>query len=176
MKKIATTISLYFCISAYSFSQINVSIDSDCLKRNSAIISKAMIEVFGEESIKKMLDDNIQMVIMPLVDSVGRVLKIEKIRSKWSITNDFVASIENHLITNGVRFYICYTKDPPDTQKSLIIDSARNCFKNNNSKGIAFGFPGELISLYEYEKEKALKEGVCLSKYDYLLMQIGSFF
>lgn len=175
MKRIALTISLFFCISGYSFSQIYVSIDSDCLKRNSAIISKAMIEIFGKDSIRNLLEDNIQMIIMPQVDSLGFVLKIEKIRSKWSITNNFVTSLERSLITNRVRFYICYTKDPPNIQESIIIANVREYFKNNSSKGIVLGFPGELMSLYEYEKEKARKEGVCLSKYDYLLMQISSY-
>lgn len=168
-------ISFFFCISIYSFSQVNVSIDRDCLDYNAAIISKAMLVTFGEDSIRHLLDNNIYIVFSPQVDSLGRTLKINKIRSKWSITNDFVNSIETYLITNKIHFYICFANDPPDKQLSHTIDYAREYFKKNKSISIAFGFPGELMNLYEYEKEKVSKEGHCLSKYDYLLMQINKY-
>lgn len=175
MRKLILGICLYFSLSVYSFSQINVSLDRDCLEHNAAIISKAMIETFGEDSIKYFLYNNIHMVFSPQVDSLGLTLKIHIIRSKWAITNDFTTSIESYLIENKIHFYICYTKDPPDIQKSQIIAYAREHFKKNSTHIIAFGFPGALMTMYDIESKKALKEGINLSKYDYLLMQISKY-
>ncbi|MDO5666178.1 MAG: hypothetical protein Q4G63_13125 [Bacteroidia bacterium] len=175
MKILIITIFLYFSIFMLSFSQINISIDENCLKRNSALISKALIDTFGEDSIRFLLNNDIGIMFISQVDSLGNILKIEKVRSKWVINNDFVSSIEANLIKNKIRFYICYTQDPSNIQKNQIITSAREHFKNSNWKIINFGFPGELMNLYEYERKNARKESICLSKYDYLLRQINRF-
>lgn len=176
MRKLFITMLLFFNISILSFSQINVSIENDCLKHNSALISKAMIETFGEDSIRFLLNNDFHFVFTAKVDSLGNILKIEKVRSKWTITDSFVTSIETNLIKNKVCFYICYAHVPLDIPKEHIIDYAREHFKKENWKYISFGFPGELMSLYEYEKLKAKEEGVCLSKYEYFLKQIKRFF
>ena len=55
---------LYSYVSVLSFSQMNVSVDSDCLKRNSALISKVMIETFGKDSISFLLDNNIKIMFV----------------------------------------------------------------------------------------------------------------
>lgn len=170
------TITIYLCFSVYSFAQINVSIESDCLIRNSATISNAMIGVLGEDSVKQILNNKINITFVCNVDSLGYIKKIEKIRSKQELSDNFTVSMEYYLVLNRIRFYICYAQDPPDITKTCIIESAREHFKNCNGKIISFGFPGELMNLYEYEKEKAREKGICLSKYDYLLMQISRFF
>ena len=59
--------------------------------------------------------------------------------------------------------------------KASAVKSARERFQKNGVSLINFAFPGELMNLYEYEKEKAERKGIYLSKYDYLLMQINKF-
>jgi len=176
MRNITITIYLWLYFSVYSFAQINVSINSDCPIRNSAIISKAMIGALGKDSVKHFLNKKTNITFVCNVDSLGYVKKIEKIWSKQKVSENFIVSVENYLVSNRIRFYICYAKDPPDVTKTDIIESVREHFKDNKGKIINFGFPGELMNLYEYEKEKARKKGICLSKYDYLLMQISRFF
>ena len=175
MKHWLIAMFLYSYVSVLSFSQMNVSVDSDCLKRNSALISKVMIETFGKDSISFLLDNNIKIMFVSQVDSLGAVLKLDIVRSNWIITNDFITLIETYLIESRIQFYICYTQDPPNVPKSHIIASAREYFKNNDWKTINLGFPGELMDLYEYNRKKAKEKGVYLSKYDYLLMQINKF-
>ncbi len=163
-----------FCISfVYSFAQINISLDGNCLEHNSAIMSKAIIDTFGEDSVKRWINNNTRILFTANVDSLGHILKIEKVRTKQEISSNIICSIENYLIKNKVHFFICYAQDPPDITKNHIIDSVREDFKNNDNKFISIGFPGELISLYGYEREKA--QNTCLSKYDYLLLQINKY-
>ena len=71
MKHLLIAMFLYSYVSVLSFSQMNVSVDSDCLKRNSALISKVMIETFGKDSISFLLDNNIKIMFVSQVDSLG---------------------------------------------------------------------------------------------------------
>jgi hypothetical protein len=159
-----------------SFAQINISFDSNCLKYNSSIISKAMIEIFGEDSLKYWLDNNVNFVFISNVDSLGHILKIVKVRSQKPMQKDLVSLIEKYLIINRTKFFVCFAQDPLDINKHQIIDSVREQFKVNNSRLIAsIAFPGELMSLYEYEKGKTKERNICLSKYDYLLIQIKKY-
>jgi hypothetical protein len=174
------TIPIFDCYQEYinkylPLAQINVSIDSACLIRNSATISKAMIEALGKDSVEHLLNNQTNITFVCNVDSLGYIKNIEKIRSKQELSDNFAVFMENYLGSNKIRFYICYVKDPPEITNTDIIEYAREYFKNSKSKVIGFGFPGELMNLYEYEKEKAREEGICLSKYDYLLMQISRF-
>ena len=61
MKHLLIAMFLYSYVSVLSFSQMNVSVDSDCLKRNSALISKVMIETFGKDSISFLLDNKFNL-------------------------------------------------------------------------------------------------------------------
>jgi hypothetical protein len=169
-------ITIHLCFSVCSFAQINVSIESDCLIRNSATISSAVIGVLGEDSVKQILNNKINITFVCNVDSLGYIKKLERIWSKQEVSDNFAISMERYLVSNRICFYICYAQDPPNITKTCIIESVREHFKNSNGKIISFSFPGELMNLYEYEKEKARGKGFCLSKYDYLLMQINSFF
>ena len=170
------TVIVHLCFSVYSFAQINVNIDSDCLVRNSATISNAMVCIFGKDSVKQILKNNINIVFVCNVDSLGYIKKLERIWSKQEISDNFTVSIENYLVSNKIRFYICYAQDPPNITKTCIVASVREHFKNNKGIIISYGFPGELMKLYEYEKEKAREKGFCLSKYDYFLKQISRYF
>jgi hypothetical protein len=133
-----------------------------------------MIGVLGEDSVKQMLNNQINIVFICNVDSLGHIKKIKRIRSKQKVSDGFIAYMENYLISNKISFYICFENDPPGITKDQVIKHVREYFKDNNGKLIGFGFPGELMNLYEYEKGKARENGIFLSKYDYLLMQIDN--
>lgn len=158
----------------YLFSQINISLDNNCLKYNSATIAKVMIRVLGEDSIKQMLDKNTNVTFICKVDSFGYTSKIIRTFSRQDLSTNFMSLIEDYLVNNNVRFFICYQNNPPYLNKDTIINSVRKKFKKNNSLKIgSVSFPGELMNLYEYEKTR--ENNFCLSKYDYLLIQINKF-
>ena len=106
MKHLAITIYLSFCFSIYSVAQINVSIDNNCLKHNFAIISKAIIEKFGKDSVKHLLNNKTNISFVCGVDSFGYIKKIERIWSKQEVSDKFIVSIENYLISNKIPFYL----------------------------------------------------------------------
>lgn len=175
MKKLAISLYYIICISTFSFAQINISIDDNCLKYNSATVAKTMLVLLGEDSIKEILYNNFQIVFLSQVDSAGHVLKIEKVNTKWTHNNNFITLIEKQLIANDIQFYICFSKSPSEINETAIIKSLRDYYKYNNGKIISFSFPGELMNSYEYENNKASEMGVYLSKFDYLLIQIDKY-
>lgn len=160
----------------HSFSQINVSFDSNCLSYNSAIMSNTMIGIFGPDTVRRFLDCNTNVILFCRVDSSGKVLEIVKIRSRQHLPINFIPLVENYLISKKVRFFICFEKVPSNISISEVIESERKQFMNNPNRFIRpIAFPGELMSLYEYEKECAKAKGFYLSKYDYLLEQINKY-
>lgn len=166
---------IFICIgicSFCSFSQIRVGFDSDCLLGNSAILSDAMINCFGEDSVKHWIDNNINITFIISIDSTGRTQKINRIWTKKAFSLDLVQLIEDYLITSGTHFSVCYFKDPPDITEELIVNGVREDFMENRYKNIAVGFPGGLLSSYNLKKEEFVKKGIHLSKFEYLMMQI----
>lgn len=155
------------------FSQINLSIEDDCLSKNSAIISEAMIEVFGEDSVKVWVNDG--MLFIAKVDSLGQLLNINLIRgfgrNKRVVTQNFTGQIEKFFIEHKLRFYICYARDPIDITEEIILKSLRKRMKEKNEYIINFSFPEQRVLMYspELEKEEAL------SKYDYMLSLIKQY-
>lgn len=163
-------------VASFSFSQINISFDDNCLNYNASIVSRAIIKTFGSDTVKKLLENNTNITFVCDVDSLGHLLEIDKIYSKQKLPKDFIARLKNYLITNKIRFFICYQLDPLDIDKYQIVNLERNQFKNNNSRTIgSIAFPGVLMGLYEYEKEKKKSRNICLSKYNYLLKQIDKY-
>lgn len=155
------------------FSQINLSIEDDCLSKNSAIISEAMIEVFGEDSVKVWVNDG--MLFIAKVDSLGQLLNINLIRgfgrNKRVVTQNFTGQIEKFLIEHKLRFYICYARDPIDITEEIILKDLRKRMKEKNEYIINFSFPEQRVLMYspELEKEEAL------SKYNYMLSLIKQY-
>ena len=76
------------------------------------------------------------------------------------------------MITNGTHFSVCYFKDPPDITEELIVNGVREDFMEKGYKSIAVGFPGGLLSSYNLKEEEFMERGICLSKFEYLMMRI----
>jgi hypothetical protein len=119
------------------------------------------------------------MMFFIKVDSLGYVLEIERVRNRNEVMpNSLIPALESSLIANGVRFFICYgISTTPGVSRESVINYARDRLRENNSAYLTFpfGFNGELIGYYERERERLEMEGIYLSKYDYLLMQIDKY-
>jgi hypothetical protein len=76
------------------------------------------------------------------------------------------------LFARKVSFFICYHLDPSNVDKRDIINSQKEKFEKNSTRTICIAFPGELMSLYDYEKEK---NNNCFSSINYLLQQIENY-
>lgn len=177
-------LSLISCV----HSQINVSLEDDCVFSNSAIISKAMISTFGEDSVKLWLEKNVYFSFYTEVDSLGyvhninRIFAKERVANSWvrkMISNEFNDKIEIFLIKNNYRFYFCYMDDAENLSqqnfKDIIIKEIREYFRTNKTINQSFAFPGELMHRYELEQESQNGKLKKISKYDCLIKMINKY-
>lgn len=134
-----------------------------------------MIDIFGEDSVKVWLEEQVIFLVFANIDSTGHLHKIEAIRcnacNKRVVTQNFTGQIEKFLIEHKLRFYICYARDPIDITEEIILKSLRKRMKEKNEYIINFSFPEQRVLMYspELEKEEAL------SKYDYMLSLIKQY-
>lgn len=171
-----TLLLMFSFITLAISAQTNICVDKDCLERNSAILSQSLINLKGENFVSKLLEDNTSFLMFCDVNSLGHVIRINKICSKKEIPMELKKEIESYLIVDSVSFYICYEK-PSGFKKSDAIELIRKDLhaKNKTTYLINVGFPGNLMTLYKYERDRLENQGVTLSKYEYLKHQIDSF-
>ncbi len=149
--------------------QSNINVDSDCLNRNSLLLSRLLIKDLGEEKIKYFLENDIRFLIFYKVDSLGYT---EFVRAKVfpdSLTNIVSREIDNQIKIRNNYFYVCYERFPNHTKESSLEIISRDLFKEQDYQFINVAFPGETMIMYNIEKDNANKKGKQLSKYEYLL-------
>jgi len=162
----------FCCFKSSLYSQVNISFDKDCIKKNSAILAQSLIDYMGENKVAELLKDDITLLTFWEVDSLGRILKFDKLISKKELPKGFMDSIEVHLIKNNKRFFICFEKLPGYSESDSYKLVTKDLFKNNKSHMMNLAFPGELMILYDFEKEEANRPNCGLSRYRYLQEQI----
>jgi len=143
---------------------------------NTAILSKALIELKDQEYISNLLENKINYVFIMNVDSLGHIVNIEKIRSKEHISEEFKKEIENYLIRKNVQFYICYESPPGLSKDEAMKLITKNLFIEDKKKYlINVAFPGRLLLRYYQEEEKRDAGMDYLSKYKYLKKRTKEF-
>jgi len=162
------------CFKSSLFSQVNISFDKDCTKKNSAIFAQSLIEYMGENKVVEFLKNEVSFLTFCEVDSLGRIMKFDKLISKKKIPKTFINGIEVYLIKNNKRFFICYEKLPGYSENDSYKIITKDFYENNKSYMVNVAFPGELLLFYDYEKEEA-NSNCGLSKYRYLQEQIKKY-
>nr|WP_320036864.1 hypothetical protein [uncultured Bacteroides sp.] len=164
-------------IVSFSNAQINVSLDRDCLDINSAMLAQSLIKVVGSNKVKELIENKVRFLSVWEVDSLGRICNFDKLLSqKGSLPEDAMNKLEHFLIKRGKRFFICYDKLPGINDNDAYKIITEHLFaRNEKSLIINVSFPGELMILYEYEKEKAEKQNCKLSRYVYFRKQIKKY-
>lgn len=162
----------FCCFNSSLYSQVNISFDKDCMKKNSAIFAQFLIESEGENKVADLLKNGVTLLTFVEVDSLGRILKFDKLISKNELSEGFIDSIELHLIKSSKCFIICFEKLPGYSENDSYKLVTKDLFKKNKSYMINFSFPGELMILYDYGKEEANGQNCGLSRYRYLQEQI----
>lgn len=165
----------FCCLISSSYSQVNISFANDCMKKNSAIFAQFLIEYSGEHKVTELLKNDVTLLTFWEVDSLGRIFKFDKLISKNELPEGFIDSIEVHLIKNSKRFFICFEKLPGYSESDSYKLVTKDLFRNNKSHMINLAFPGELMILYDYEKEDANSQNCGLSRYRYLQEQIKKY-
>jgi len=166
-----------FVVSALS-AQVNVSFDDNCIRKNTAALSQALIDLKGENFVSNLLKNDIKFSIFCNVDSLGIVLNFIKMRSSKEFSRELEQEIILYLEANKISFYICYEKPQGLTLNEgykLIRKDLLELSKNKNSFFTNINFPGDMMNLYCYEKDKAKKRGLFLSRYDYFVSMINKY-
>lgn len=157
----------------HSTAQFNVNFDDDCPRYNSAILTNAMIQALGPDTIMNFLDNESRCVIICRIDTFGQALEIVNSFTKINISDEHFRLIESYLTREKVCFYNCIINSPKITDQSVLVNELRCHYKENPDLFlIAVGFPGDLLFDYENDQEKKKNGSEKLSKYDYLLTQI----
>ncbi|MBP6979001.1 MAG: hypothetical protein KBB71_11880 [Lentimicrobiaceae bacterium] len=144
------------------------------MKKNSVIFAQSLIESMGENKVIELLKNDVTLLTFWEVDSLGRIMKFDKLISKKELPKNFMDSIEDHLIKNNKRFFICFEKLPGYNESDSYKIITKDFYKNNKSHMINVAFPGELLLLHDYEKEEA-NSHCGLSKYRILKKQIKKY-
>lgn len=170
--RFAIVIILYSMICT-SYSQINLSFDKNCIEKNSAILSIALIESAGIENISTLLDNNISLLTFWDVDSLGSVMKLIKITSKEDVPFNLKDRLTDYLTNNNIHFLICFEK-PPGLNKCDAYNTISKDLFDENKRFVMINvpFPGDLMFSYNIEEEKAMEQGQLLTKIEYLQKMI----
>ncbi|MFT3740633.1 MAG: hypothetical protein QM786_17930 [Breznakibacter sp.] len=166
---------MFYYVGVTTFAQ-HISVDKSCMEINSVILAQSFIELKGEKYVSKLLDANISFLIFCTVDSLGHVDKINKITSKKRLDRKFISKIESKLRIDSVSFFLCYEKPPGFDEKDVLNKLKRDLSTANRTEYLMnVGFPGYLMSLYNYEKDKKMSQNITLSKFQYLKLQIEKY-
>lgn len=154
----------------------NVSVNNNCLNINSAIIGETLIQLKGESFVTKLLYENQSFLFFVNVDSVGCVKSVEKVKSKIDINDDIVKDISSFIIENQMCVYNCFERPIGYSDKEAIEMIEKDLLPNDKGLYIVnISFPGDLMILYNYKKGELSKQGINLSKIEYLKLQITGY-
>lgn len=175
VNKVIFSLILFF-VSISSHSQIKLSLEENCSDINAAIFSKYLINMKGKEFVFDLLEHDFRIQVFAEIDSLGYISRIKKIRSNKELVGKFEEDLKLNLKTDSIRFFICFVKSPGLSDEESLALIKRDLFTEYKSTHmINIGFPGNLMMMYRYEKNKAKKEGSCLSKYEYLISMIDKY-
>ncbi|MGC1391377.1 MAG: hypothetical protein WA816_10100 [Bacteroidales bacterium] len=162
------------CFKSSLYSQVNISFDKDCIKKNSAMFALTLIEYLGKEKVVELLEEGIDLLAIWQVDSLGRILNFN-IRPKKELSKDFLDSIEVCLIKNNKRFLSCWANLPGCSDSTSYKIILKDLSEKNGHIPVNVAFPGELMILYDYEKKEANGQNCGLSRYRYLQEQMKKY-
>jgi hypothetical protein len=158
-----------------SYSQINISFDSDCLDKNGAIVSQALIETAGIDVVTMLLENKTRIAFACNVDSLGHILKIRKILTKKDLPNNLMNDLESFLISNNISFFICTHPLPGKSQCEAYKLVAGSFHKQEEHIIGSVSFPvGEWFYL-QYDRYLEENPENPLSIFEYLQQQIDKY-
>lgn len=166
--KIITVILISLSWTVSSFSQCRISTKPEALKYNAAVLSRAVIDVFGEDSVSCWLERNEpKFLCLARVDKYGELLCVEKVRIQRNGTHSFMDEwrkpLEQVLRRNGAKFIIAID----NYHINIPIEEYQKIYSQEDSIPIfSAAFPGTLMWSYSWD-------GGGVSRIEYLKLQIA---
>jgi hypothetical protein len=160
---------IFLCNTLISVSQINICFNENCPDYNSRVITKTIIENLNKEITIQLLEQEVNLLFLFKVDTLGKVLGLESFRATDLHMHDSVIInfIDNHIV-DKTNLYICY--------QSSGVTNDRESYKIIRRDIIQKGFAivpvrvPPLYFYYKYKKDDKTKESK--SVYNYLLKQL----
>lgn len=148
-----------------------VGIGPDCLKQNSILFARIMLEVFGKQVVKGMLDEKKPIGFVILVDNEGYVQGVIRSWGKIPLLQQYnmVSKFRSYFKKNVVQVRICYALEDVGRTYEEQLSLARKSFRNQDEKVSCLFFPGELMDFYVRDKQRGYKG----SRLDYLLLKLS---
>lgn len=157
----------FICLPNILFAQmINIRTDSDNLNHNSAILSDAMLNIFGEKQIEDWLIHRMRFQLNMKIDNLGKIISVEPIRS---FSYKKLSSIELSMLTkylNSKQVTFPYSVSPDGVTIDKAIKLANELYSINRYFLICVEFPGE-----GYHEMKLLSEDLQPKRKVYYLKQ-----
>lgn len=120
IRKIITSILLFFLVINYSLAQSNKNFDEKCTSENSKILYQSVTNLKGKKFVSRLIKKNTSFLVFLELDSAGFVLDLRKIKVKGYVPNGFEKKLEHYLIKNKVKFYYCYEKPSGIDEKRAV--------------------------------------------------------
>jgi hypothetical protein len=130
--------------------QNRISFDSNCLNRNSVLFTEAMMDLKGEQFIKKLLKSEEEILMFCRVDSLGYLREMVRMMPpEKPIPENIKKEITAYLFSRKIPFYICYTKPADMNEKEAVVLITNELFRQNDTLHLMnVGFPGDLMKFY----------------------------
>lgn len=162
--------------------------DRYCMEKNSALLSKILIDKLGKDKIVELLDNDIYILFYFEIDKNGNIkplrtliseekpeiiVPLRPIPNKIDTYDKIFTDLIKDLKIKKDYFSICIQESTGYT-KSYKINS-KDIFGDCENIAINISFPGSLIKYYNIERDKANDNRMVLTKYDYFLRQVKKY-
>jgi hypothetical protein len=138
------------------------------------VLAESLINLNGIGFVSKLLEEDSNIILFLEVDSAGNVLKI--VKTKGEFPSIMQSGLLSFLINEKICFKICYETLPGKSDEEMFQLTKQEIRSSHRTSFlISISFPGSLMSLYQYEKEKLEQQNIELSKIVYLKVMISRF-
>lgn len=184
--KYSTVITIIILLCVFKINaqkqQIPVRTDISCLNYNAAVVCQLFLDVYGDEVVESWLTAKRRVGFQWTVDSLGRILKFESLRTtKPLLSQAQEQKMETYIQTHDVYLCFCYG-DPCLGEDDLerIAEWAkldiRLKVKDGRELKLFVPFNNDLIRDYEDIRKKGAERGKKISQTQYLRYIINKVF
>ena len=174
-------ISVLMGISASLLSAQKISTDYYCPHRNSARIAQSLITMYGDSCVEQILDNNVQFVAIWQLDTLNHVVRLEHGYSRNE--NDkkevekMIDELTDFLKEHRIFLEMCYAYE---IESGKTCEEVKQIIEQDMQKGKTkmrthVLFPTGLLIYDEAQQEKDRRQGIYLTRLEYLEQQIEKY-
>jgi uncharacterized membrane protein YgaE (UPF0421/DUF939 family) len=175
-------LSVFCCLHCLSSGQnVTVSSNPSCPLRNISRIVQALIVMKGDRAVEQMLADNVQFVAIWQLDTLNHVVRLEHGYSRNE--NDkkevekMIDELTDFLKEHRIFLEMCYAYE---IESGKTCEEVKQIIEQDMQKGKTkmrthVLFPTGLLIYDEAQQEKDRRQGIYLTRLEYLEQQIEKY-